>query len=128
MMPRISSIVKLGLGAPHKNNILRNVHSQASWSRRYLNSVHADQQTEAQFIPTPIYDFHGISGKDMLLAEMRHQSVAFTELAEFFQVHPTEVFFGYVGVGSKALRHGWSPRMTDRDVLYYLRNTKASDL
>lgn len=127
-MQRISSIVKLGLGASSRNNALRNVYPQAAWTRRCQSSLHPDQQREAQFIPTPVYEFHGVSSKDMLLAEMRHHDVAFTEIAGFFEVHPTVVFFGYIGVGSKTLRHGWSSRMTEQDILFYVRNTKAGDL
>jgi hypothetical protein len=127
MLPRISPPTRIGVSL--RNNRLRYVSPLATFTARFQSSLHPDQHEQrAQFIPTPVYEFHGVSAKDMLMNEMRHHDMTWTAISEYFQVHPTEAFFGYVRAGSTARRHGWSPRMSVEDIRHHVKNTKASDL
>ncbi|KAF9907428.1 hypothetical protein BX616_000421 [Lobosporangium transversale] len=72
---------------------------------------------------TPLYSFHGISERDMLLSEMRHHRVSWRTISLHFGISLMEAFYIYIGTVSKALRHGWTPRMTLLDVEQYIAPT-----
>ncbi|KAG0052946.1 hypothetical protein BGZ83_001872 [Gryganskiella cystojenkinii] len=128
MLPRISSLRSFSLTAlpplQYKHLLLRHL-APSTLNTRLQSSLHPDQ---SRFIPTTLYEFHGVSARDMLLAEMRYHDVPWEEIAEFFEVRASvEVFVRYIRASSTAHRHGWSPRLTARDIEYYIQQTKASD-
>ncbi|KAF9357130.1 Fructose-2,6-bisphosphatase [Mortierella sp. NVP85] len=72
------------------------------------------------YSPLPLYCFKDLSERDMLLSEMRHHRVSWTIVGQYFGISLVDAFFEYIRVASKAIHHGWTPRMTAQDIEHYL--------
>ncbi|KAI8596117.1 hypothetical protein EDD21DRAFT_389222 [Dissophora ornata] len=73
--------------------------------------------------PLPLYSFHDISERDMLLSEMRHHRVSWTMISKRLNMSLAEACYTYIASTSKALHHGWTPRMTAQDIEYHIKRS-----
>lgn len=72
----------------------------------------------------PLYTFHDISERDVLMLEMRHHRVSWTAISNYFGIYPMEAWWAYIAAGSKAASHSWEPKMSLKEIQQYLGRSK----
>ncbi|KAF9913324.1 hypothetical protein EC991_000086 [Linnemannia zychae] len=72
---------------------------------------------------TPLYTFQDMSEQEVLFVEMRHHKMSWGSIGKHFGKSGLEVFYGYIPVATRAIKHQWTSRMTEQDVLRYMEES-----
>jgi len=115
----LASSFRSVLRAPVRPLVLpRRTLSPSVVLRTYARAT--EDRQDSIYSPLPLYCFKDLSERDMLLSEMRHHRVSWTIVSQHFGISLVDAFFEYIRVASKAIHHGWTPRMTAQDIEHYL--------